>query len=318
VNYLTSNTDQNLLTSDPTQYSFPVFTAGLATVLHRVRFNPSNPFGYGSGTYSNVYGGGSAAAGNMTVTHGAWSVQVPVPLGTASANGSDGQAIVWNQDTGDEWAFWQLMPDPTSPGDYVATNGYHYNTNWNGVPPKGFGSRGPGMTYLEGLVRPCEVIQGHIDHAFAYKSPAGTWVYPATKSDGADFNDANAEIPGQTKRLPEGARLQLDPSLTDDQLGVLTDKHGVPCSTKVAGVWKLTACLVIAHALQEYGMIVADHAGRAKIYPEYGDCDVTCTGWSAFWGRTVSGVAIPPLDEYTANAVPLAKMRIIQLGPLNP
>src|SRR3954471_15621510 len=39
VAYLTQNTDQNLLTSDPTQYSFPVFIADSSTPVRRVRFN---------------------------------------------------------------------------------------------------------------------------------------------------------------------------------------------------------------------------------------------------------------------------------------
>src|SRR5581483_2879127 len=200
--------------------------------------------------------------------------------------------------------------------------GYHYNTNWSGVPPKGFGSRGPGMTYLDGLIRPCEIEQGHIDHAiaFAFVSPSGDWVYPATKSDGDEFGDAPATVPGVTMRIPEGGRFQLDPSLTDDQLGPLTDKHGKPCSTKNPdGTWKLTPCLVIAHALQKYGMIVADHAGRAKIYAEYSDCGTSpCLGWTAHWGQTWNGVQVPALDEYTANAIPLSKMRVLQLGPLDP
>ena len=322
VNYLTRNTDQSILTSDPTQYSFPVYVVDGSTTARTVKFNVDNTYGYGSGTYSDVYGPGSDPATNMTVTQGKWSVTIPIPPGAASANGSDGQAVIWNRATGDEWAFWQLKPDPASPGNYVATNGYHYNTNWSGVPPKGFGSRGPGMTYLSGLIRPCEIVQGHIDHAvaFAFRSPSAHWVFPATKSDGDKFGDAFAEIAGVTKRLPEGARLQLDPSLTDDELGVLKDKHGNPCSTKdSSGKWRLTPCLIIGHALQQYGMIVADHAGRAKIYAEYGDCSNSpCAGWTAFWGQVAGGVSIPALDEYTANAIPLAKLRVVRLGPLDP
>ncbi len=306
VNYLTMNSDDSLLTSDPTQYSYPVFNVDGTTAVHTIR---------GDGTYSNVSGQSS-----MNIVH-PFTVSIPVPIGTAAANGSDGQAIILNPATGDEWAFWQLQPDLSHPGDYQATNGYHYNTNWNGVPPKGFGSRGPGMTYLDGLIRPCEIMQGHIDHAiaFAFRSPSADWVYPATKSDGNDFGDAYSTVPGTTMRIPEGGRFQLDPTLTDDQLGPLTDKHGNPCSTKNPdGTWQLTACLVIAHALQKYGMIVADHAGRSKIYAEYSDCDATCTGWTAHWGQTISGVAVPALDEYTANAIPLTKMRVLKLGPLNP
>jgi hypothetical protein len=258
----------------------------------------------------------------MAVTQGKWSVTIPLPSNAGSANGSDGQAVIWNPATGDEWAFWQLMPDPASPGNFVATNGYHYNTLWNGVPPKGFGSRGPGMTYLAGLIRPCEIMQGHIDHAIAYafRSPSSNWVYPASKSDGGKFGDAFPEIAGVTKRLPEGARLQLDPTLTDDFLGPLKDIHGNPCSTKDStGAWKPTPCLVIAHALQRYGMIVADHSGRSKIYAEYSDCVTTpCSGWTAHWGQTVNGVAIPAIDQYTANPIPLSRFRVIKLGPLNP
>jgi hypothetical protein len=322
VNYLVTNTDQNILTSDPTQYSFPLFVVDASTTQRTVRFNVNNTNGYGSGTYSNVYGGGSDAATNMAVTQGNWSVTLPVPANAGSANGSDGQAIIWNPATGDEWAFWQLLPDPASPGNFVATNGYHYNTLWNGVPPKGFGSRGPGMTYFEGLIRPCEVMQGHIDHAIAYafRSPAPDWVYPATKSDGGKFGDAFPEIAGVTKRLPEGARLQLDPTLRDDDLGPLKDRHGNPCSTKdAAGVWKPTPCLVIAHALQRYGMIVSDHSGRSKIYAEYSDCPTSpCSGWTARWGQTVNGVAVPALDQYTANPNPMNRFRVVRLGPLNP
>ena len=66
-------------------------------------------------------------------------------------------------------------------------------------------------------------------------------------------------------------------------------------------------------------MIVADHSGRSKIYAEYSDCPSTaCTGWTAHWGQTVNGVAVPALDEYTANPIPLNRFRVIKLGPLNP
>ncbi len=66
-----------------------------------------------------------------------------------------------------------------------ASNGYHYNTAWSGVPPRGFSSRGAGVPYLAGLVRKCEIEQGHIDHALAFVYPRTTarFVFPATKSD---------------------------------------------------------------------------------------------------------------------------------------
>jgi hypothetical protein len=56
------------------------------------------------------------------------------------------------------------------------------------------------------------------------------------------------------------ARLQLDPSLGDDVLGPVKDRQGRAYSTRDSvGAWQLTLCLVIARALQRYGMIVSDH-----------------------------------------------------------
>ena len=54
---------------------------------------------------------------------------------------------------------------PNSDGTWSAGNGYHYNTQWSGVPPTHFASRGAGVPYLTGLIRPCEIAQGQINHA---------------------------------------------------------------------------------------------------------------------------------------------------------
>ena len=69
---------------------------------------------------------------------------------------------------------------------------------WSGVPPIGFNSRGAGVPYLAGLVRPAEVRRGRIEHALAFgcREPGSLFVVPATKSDGA----------GAFPALPEGAR----------------------------------------------------------------------------------------------------------------
>jgi hypothetical protein len=189
-----------------------------------------------SGNYSDV-------VNDSTITR-AKTVQVPVPNGAQPATGSDAQIIFWNRQTGDEWGFNGVVVN--SDGSLNVKNGYHYNTNWDGSPPIGFGSRGAGVPYLTGLIRPCEIKQGHIDHAiaFAYDTPTGQFVYPATKSDGS----------GAFPDMPEGTRLQLNPDLTDAQIQS----------------WGCTgSCLIIAHALQKYGMIIIDKAGHPKIYTEY-------------------------------------------------
>jgi hypothetical protein len=140
----------------------------------------------------------------------------------------------------------------------------------NGNP---FGSRGAGVPYLAGLVRPCEIARGRIDHAlaFAYDYPSRRHVFPATKSDG---------IGSARTDLPEGSRLQLDPTLGADEIGA----------------WGCDGpCLVIARALQRYGMYVIDNAGRPKVMLEY-------EGTAAWDGR---------VDDDTVSPIPFSAFRVI-------
>jgi hypothetical protein len=136
--------------------------------------------------------------------------------------------------------------------------------------------RGAGMPYFAGLVRKWEVDQGHIDHAlaFAYDSPSSAFVFPASKSDGDDFGG----ILGTD--LPEGARLQLDPSLTDADFV----RWGLSAPAKV-----------IAAALQRYGMYVVDHSGSSKIYLE----DRRSAGWDA------------SIDRHLTEKIPWTAFRVL-------
>jgi len=63
-----------------------------------------------------------------------------------------------------------------------------------------------------------------------YDDPTPQWVYPATKSDGHSLLPAD---------MPEGARLQLNPDLSEQDIIALG------CTGP---------CLTIARAMQEYGM----------------------------------------------------------------
>jgi hypothetical protein len=248
-----------VLTSDPTQYTYPVYYADAASPLATVTL---------SGRFSNV-----TSETAMTLQSGG-TVAVPIPATAAAAAGSDAQLIILKPSTGDEWGFWRLAKD--SSGRWTATNGYHYNTSWSGVPPRGFGSRGAGVPYLAGLVRPCEIARGSIDHAlaFAYDYPTSAFVWPATKSDGKGTlaND-----------MPEGARLQLDPSLTRDELVAMG----------VTG-----AALTVAQALQRYGMYLIDASGREKVMFEYDG--------TAHWNGLISAS--------TVSKIPLSQFRWVDAG----
>lgn len=253
------------LSSDPTQYTYPVYEVTAGTPVETVTLN--------DGWFSNVTDGGTRLD-NQRMKPG--TVELPIPAGAQAAAGSDAQMIMLDRATGDEWGVSNLVK---TAGGWQAYNAYHYNTGWTGVPPydrngKPFFPRGAGVPYLAGLVRPCEIARGYIDHAlaFAYDFPTGDFVYPATKSDGDSVDPAD---------MPEGARLQLDPAITEDEI------RGWGCTGP---------CFIVARALQTYGMYIIDNAGRPKVMMEYES--------TARWGGVVS--------SKTPNPIPLDRFTLIQ------
>jgi hypothetical protein len=234
------------ITSDPTQYTYPVYFVDATTPVQAVQLD---------GVFSNVRGSLTRDRVLRFLTQDPVA-QVPLRDEFRAAEGSDGQIIIVNPRTGDEWGFWQLERDGS--GRWTASNGYHYNVYWDGVPPRSrngesFGSRGAGVTYFAGLIRPWEVRRGRIAHALAFAFggdsdndfPSGRSIYPASKSDGSS---------GDPNSLPEGARLQLDPSLKQKDLRAL-------------GCGRVAR--IMARAMQDYGMYVIDNSGSTKIMVEY-------------------------------------------------
>lgn len=186
----------------------------------------------------------------------------------------DGHVILWDPISGDEWGFFKFnsVDDPDT-----VRNGYHYNTNWDGIPPTtpdAFGSRGMGAPYLAGVIRRDEVLSGEIKHAIACGVPDildNVFVCPATKTDGDET------LP---YRLWAGARLRLKKSY-DVEGSSLTD-----------------AGKVVARAMQRYGLIVADGSGSLKIYAEGdidGDAD-TDPRWGEIWSGSI--IASIPFSEF--------------------
>lgn len=255
--------------SNPDTYTYPVYTATNRTPVQTVYF---------SGIFSEVTEDGT----KLELRQGGGRVEVPIPAGALPSRGTDAQIIVINNDTGDEWGFWQARP--IGRAAWQAVNGYHYNTRWSGVPPAGFASRGARVPYLAGLIRKCEIERGYINHAiaFAYDYPCNrqtcAWqglphfVYPAQGSDGKGTYRYD---------FPEGTRLQLDPNASeqDVQRWCGSDR----------------ACRTIVKALQEYGMITIDNSGHPKIYPEYSG--------TAQWGTL--------LADKTPSRIPYAAFRVL-------
>lgn len=207
---------------------------------------------------------------------GQWGVNdlstqtVPVPAGALPSTGTDGKMTIIDWSTRKVYDLWQME-----------WTGSTWAVSWGGVYPldgDGSGhnatygtgphsvawpepvSRGTGSgiaTYL-GTVRMSEIRDGHIPHAVGITTdmacgPAqtGQFRYPATTTDGTITSGTC---------VPEGARLQLDPSL---------DLAAIPGITQGE--------LALGRALQTYGGIVNDIGGsRMSFYfekPQPGQAD---------------------------------------------
>jgi len=179
---------------------------------------------------------------------------VPIPMTAKTSSGSDSSMIIVDRSRKKVYDFWQLRQ---SGGGWQASwgtaNPLYGKSNENG------GAVGAGYSGLAGRVRMFEIRQGHIDHALHFStdnSCSGRFLYPATKTDGSS---------GAGDCVPEGARVQLDPSVDVDAI------PGITRGEKI-----------VAKALQKYGAYNQNNggapmafgfenpAGRADPYPAAG------------------------------------------------
>lgn len=196
-------------------------------------------------------------------------VMMPIPKGALPSPGTDGQLAVINLDTGEEWGLRQGSID--SEGRWFASGAYRYHIGNSGVPPAGFGMRGAGIGQLAGIIRPCEITRGSINHAvtLAYDYPcspktcaANNWpasIYPFTDTDGRGTNRFD---------IPEGARIVIRPEITRKQIKQVC--NGVK------------GCIVWAVNMQQYGGFIVDRSGGAKTYAEG---DLSAQWDPAIWGN---------------------------------
>jgi hypothetical protein len=254
------------LTSDPTQYSFTLYVVDAQTPRHDIA--------------CSKYPCTVVTATGTSVTD--VLSDVPIPPDAKPSSGTDGQMILVNPVTGMEYDLWQA--ERTKVG-WQVSNASVYDVRGDGTPID-YGSRGAGIPYLAGLIRPWEVANQKIEHAIAFGTDTvakDRCVWPASKTDGKS---------GREFALPEGARLQLDPGLTDRDF----DAFGLNATARV-----------IARALQEYGMILVDGSGRTKLYAEnVGDNPYASVSWDA------DGLA---LNESTVTPIPIDRLRVLALPP---
>jgi len=190
----------------------------------------------------------------------AWSKwllrDVPIPATSFQAisylkarGDTDRGLCIHDRARGRLYTFWKPRPDPQTPGSLLVQAGGVFSMKgsgwWDNSKEPWTGSAS-GRCYCAGLASPEEIARGEIPHALA-----ATWprhlirsrqtrhpvVFPAKTTDGKGTDESVA--------LPMGTRLQLDPSLTEDQLYGMGLRRGD---------------IVLAKAMQKYGVFIVDSA----------------------------------------------------------
>ena len=115
--------------------------------------------------------------------------------------------------------YWMVVRDyRRGRGDSAPSGGRH-------------GPTGSGLTQAGGVIRLEEIREGRIDHALSFITSdpaAGRFRYPATHTDGSNTNAGAIE---------QGMRIQLDPALDLDRLGLERAEQAIGRALQVYGAY---------------------------------------------------------------------------------
>lgn len=207
------------------------------------------------------------------------TVKFRIPAGAKPTTGSDKHLVVIDLAKGLELDMWRAeynaATDTWQAGSRYITNAFGWGAicslgqHCNGAVASGFAAFG-------GIPRPEEFALPVIPHALTLTPPytrAGFIACPATHTDGEDPSPS----------IPEGARVQLDPTFN-------VDAQSWPA-------WKKT----LARTLQVYGAYVSDTGGTLALR---GEADINRPGaWAA--------AGMP--EWASLSDLPWSKMRVLQL-----
>lgn len=202
-------------------------------------------------------------------------VRAPIPAHAVPDGPPEGSTTVMVSDTGVEWDFFKLTrpgQTPLSSGptceptqDWAATRVARARTGWRGSGTFMGSPRASGTLYGTGLIRPRDTKRAPgatWDHAVALAYPgtlARVHPWPAVRTDG--------RCTDPTSCIPEGGRLQLDPS--------------VDCGTwpSLTATWQRQLC----RTLQRYGLIIVD-TGSALLVQHPVSLGSYVYPWAPGWG----------------------------------
>jgi hypothetical protein len=207
-----------------------------------------------------------------------------IPVGARAADNSDGSMSVYDLSAGYVTLLTDAHYDPstnhwTASGasvTYLHSNGLDVGTGRSNNPHDTGTHRG--NNGADSVVRWDEVQAGAIDHVLKVSSGpelSTRWVFPMTGSDGRAPGDDPA-VP------PEGLRLRIKPSVDLSKLGLHPQ------------------ALVIAKALQTYGMYLGDSGGATALKLE----DTAIEGRGRLWGVTKEDLCSLPFTPAYWEVLP--------------
>ncbi len=190
-------------------------------------------------------------------------VGLRIPAGARPADNSDGTMSIFDREAGYVTLLTDAQYDASSDRwtasgatvTYLGSNGLDVRTGRSDEPRNRGTHRG--NNGADSVVRLDMVQAGLLDHVLKVSSGpelSSRWVYPMTGSDGDGPVD-DPVVP------PEGLRLRIKPSVQLDTLGLHPQ------------------ALVIARALQTYGMYLGDSGGSTAVKLE----DTTVEGRGQLW-----------------------------------
>lgn len=217
---------------------------------------------------------------------GTYTVAIPVGLNLPS--GSDRQIAILDPTTGKAYGLWQATYDSAT-NTWTAAWGGMTDLSGNGIDQSG-SATATNIARYAGVVTAAEfsaavTANTGINHALFISSDIASALFtgPATKSDGTN-------MAGVTTPIPEGTRIQLDPSIDIDAI------PGISAGEKV-----------IAKTLQTYGAYVGDQGGARMAFVFEVTPDATSpTNPGAVW--TNAGLS---WDYYDMADIPWSQLRVL-------
>ena len=227
-----------IIKGDTVKWSIPLFVID-STVCPRISIKSTK-----GELYSTIDPDNNGTAENIPMPQGVW----PDPE-------EDAHMVLVDPEVNKVWEFSQAKQ--LSDGSWTASiidvwdlKGLGYRKPFYGSRWWRSGAMGGGMPLIAGLIRPEEIEAGVIRHALLCATPINRKATqdggsselcspPASRTDGYGYG---------VEYIPEGARIQLDPTLDLDSLGLSEGSK------------------TVAKAMQQYGMIVGINSGTFKVF----------------------------------------------------